>query len=220
VRRRALTDAAVVLAIGVVAGCLVASRAAPVLQSRMLLWVLGRGLGLAGYLCVTVAMVLGLWSRHPWRRRLGRLNPTVVLRLHMTLVAAAGVLIIGHVVAIALDRYAHVGWTGALVPGRSRYRPVGVAAGTVGLYAAVLIAATARFAGWIASRSWLRIHRTSGACFFVLWVHGVLAGSDLSALRGLYVVSGLVVVGLAVSRRLAPDPLDAVSEPESKAAAI
>jgi hypothetical protein len=45
-----------------------------------------------------------------------------------------------------------------------------------------------------------------------VWLHGVLAGSDTPALLGMYAVTGLGVVGLAVSRYTTPSARSRVAE--------
>jgi predicted ferric reductase len=175
-------------------------------STRMLPWVLGRGLGIAAYAALVALTVLGLWLRHPWRLARPVLPPTTHMRLHATLAAATLVLVLGHVVALVLDRFAGVGLVGALVPGHSAYRMVPVALGTLGVYVGLLVGGTAALAGRIVGRSWLPIHRLASLSFVLIWLHGVLAGSDTRALRVMYAATGFAVTFLALSRRLAPSP--------------
>lgn len=191
---------AVVLA-ALVLGHLVAAWAAPVLGSRMLPWILGRGLGLAGYLCLVALVVSGMWFRHPWRGPSRLVGSAARLRLHACLAAATGVLVAGHVVSLALDSYAGVGWAGTLVPGRSGYRPLPVALGTAALYAGLLVGGTAALAGRLAVRArWRAVHLLALPAFGAVWVHGVLAGSDAATLRPVYIGTGVLVVTMAVTR--------------------
>jgi len=84
---------------------------------RMLPWVLGRGLGIAGYLTLVALTAAGLWLRHPWRTRWRRPAVEAQLRLHAALAALTLATVVGHIVALVLDAYAGVGLTGAVVPG-------------------------------------------------------------------------------------------------------
>jgi len=178
-----------------------------VIQGPMLPWVLGRGLGVAAYLSLVTVTLLGLWLRHPWHGRYPWPRPAAALRWHAATAAATLVLTAGHLTSLALDRFAGVGWRGVFVPGAATYRPVPVALGTLGLYAGLLVGVTAALAGVLTRRAWLPLHALAGVCFVLVWTHGVLAGSDVHALRGLYVATGVLVLGLAVTRRLAPSPL-------------
>ncbi|HSP37729.1 MAG TPA: hypothetical protein VLR26_08250 [Frankiaceae bacterium] len=200
------------LPLGVVLGALLcgellAALSASVWQNRMFPWTATRGFGIAAYVDLAFATAVGLWLRHPWQRRLPGPTPGTLLRLHATMIAAAAMITAAHIGAVLADGFAHVGFVGALLPGRSGYRPLGMACGTVGLYLAVLVGATAWLSGLLVGRFWLPIHRLAYGAFFLIWVHGVLTGSDVPALRVLYVASGLLVVLLAVSRRLVTDPL-------------
>ncbi len=169
----------------------------------MLPWVLGRGLGLAALGALTLLVASGLWFRHPWRRRRRVPGAYGELRVHAALGSAALVLTAAHIVALALDHYAGVGWAGAFVPGRSGYRPVPVALGTAALYLGLLVGLTAALAGRLAvGRHWYAVHRTASAVFVLVWLHAVLAGSDAAGLRPVYVVSGAAMLALAFTRRV------------------
>ena len=177
---------------------------ATVLHDRMLPWILGRGLGVASYLALTALAALGLWFRHPWRRGTrATVRASSLLRAHAALAATTVVLVAGHVTALALDSYAHVGWNGVFVPGLSHYRPLAVGLGTVGLYLGVLVGASAALAGRLVGRHWRTVHRLALVTFVLMWLHGVEAGSDVTTLRWLYVATGVLMTVLAVSRATA-----------------
>jgi hypothetical protein len=197
-----LTTTAVLVA-ALLTGHTLVLLSAPALHSRMLPWILGRGLGVAAYLALTTEVALGIWVRHPWRWRRAWPAPAVLLRMHAALGAATVVLVAGHVTSLTLDRYAGVGWTGALVPGHSGYRPLGVALGTLAAYLMVMVVATAALAGSVAKRVWFQAHRMALAILAFAWAHGVLAGSDGRALRVVYIASGALIAVLLVTRRWA-----------------
>ena len=171
---------------------------------KMLPWILGRGLGVAGYAALVALVATGMWFRHPWRRPSSRADGTVHLRVHAALASATAVLVAGHLVALALDRYAGVGWSGAFVPGRSHFRTAAVALGTASFYLGLLVATTAKLAGRpIVRHHWRAVHRLATLSFASVWAHGVLAGSDAAALRPLYVGTGVLLVTMAVTSRYA-----------------
>jgi DMSO/TMAO reductase YedYZ heme-binding membrane subunit len=119
---------------------------------------------------------------------------------HELLTAFTWAFLVLHVVLLAVDPYADVGWLGSLVPGLSTYRPAAIAIGTVALYALLVTTVTARWTRLLPPGWWLRIHRVSAVAFALAWVHGVLAGTDGGVLTPFYLVTGLVV-GLAVAHR-------------------
>jgi DMSO/TMAO reductase YedYZ heme-binding membrane subunit len=126
-----------------------------------------------------------------------------------------------HVLSLVADPKSGVDLIGAVVPGMSRYRNVAVALGTMGLYALLITALTARYTKLLPAGAWLRLHRLAIGVFGLAWAHGVLAGTDTPALRLLYVTAG-VLVTLAGANRYwvvrrarthAPVPNLEVSEP-------
>jgi DMSO/TMAO reductase YedYZ heme-binding membrane subunit len=194
-----LTGVAAV-ALPLAAGFGVARLFAPTLHSRYFPWLTGRALGIAAYLALTSLVLLGIWMRHPWRLRRPVMHSETRLRAHATLASATVALVAGHVVALASDKYAGVGWMGAIIPFRATYRPTAVALGVIAMLFMVLLFATARSAGRRGARHWLFYHRLASVNFVLVWLHGVLAGTDTAALRPLYVGTGGVVAFLAMTR--------------------
>ena len=192
-----------VLVVTATAGRLAGTRIVPLLHDRMLPWILGRSLGVASYLALTAMVLLGVWLRHPWRRRWHRPSPAAVLWAHVALAAATVTLLAGHLTALALDRYAGVGWIGVAVPWTASYRPTPVALGVLALYGVVLVTATAALAGSIGRRVWFPLHATAVSIFCLSAAHGMLAGSDAVGLRWVYVVTCAAVGLLQGSRWLA-----------------
>jgi DMSO/TMAO reductase YedYZ heme-binding membrane subunit len=157
-------------------------------------------LGLAALLSLAALTGLGLWLHHPWRESMKGVRPITWLRAHSALAATTVTLVVAHLTAIALDRYARVGWTGALVPWRSAYRPSPVALGTLALWLMILVGASAGLAGIIGGGRWLAVHRLAWLSFAAAWLHGVTAGSDTERLRLVYLLTGVFVAGLAATR--------------------
>lgn len=211
----------VVLAVSIPTGYLVVHGAEPMTQNRYFPWIVGRSLGLAAYVTLTTLVALGLWLRHPWRSRVRLLHAEVRLRLHSALAVATCILIGGHVVALAADRYAGVAWPVTLIPGASSYRPVAVGLGVVGLYLLVVLSLTAMVGGRLVGRHWLLVHQLALPTFALLWFHAVLAGSDSIRLRAFYALSGLAVGALVVTRILvtarAPHATRGAPQPVSSA---
>ncbi len=172
------------------------------LHNKMLPWILGRGLGVAAYVALTAMVVLGLWLRHPWRARFHRPTPATILWAHVALAACTATLVAGHLCALALDKYAGVGWTGAFVPWGAHAKSTGVALGTIAFYGLILVIGTASLAGSIGRSAWFPIHSVSVLVFCVTLAHGIMSGSDGGTLRWMYLASGLFVVVLQFTRWL------------------
>jgi len=111
-------------------------------------------------------------------------------------------------VAITLIVSCTFGWWGAVVPMGASYRPVAVTLGVVGAWSGLLAGGTAALAGRLPARVWWPIHKVAVVSLVLVWMHGVLGGGDTSALRWLYILTGLLVAAVALSRYAARTPAD------------
>lgn len=202
-RRSAVAWAPLVLIVSAGAGAAVAVLGIPVVHNPYFPWIVGRGLGLSAFVSLSCLVALGLWLRHPWRLRWTVMHPETALRLHAALASATLVLVAGHLASLASDRYAGVGWRGAVLPGASAYRTVPVALGVAAFWALIAIGLSARLGAGLLRGRWLLVHWLSMPVFAATFVHGALAGTDTVPLRFAYVVTGLGVTALWVTRRLA-----------------
>lgn len=181
---------AVLVAVGVTAQIL---PAADPRTADLRPWVASRALGVSAYLLLFVEVGLGLILSHP--RNATRWRKTAqVFPWHEMLTVFTGAFLILHVALIVIDPYANVGIVGALVPGLSAFRPVAVTLGTVGLYALIFTAATAKWTRLLPSGWWLKVHRVAAVTFLVAWAHALLAGTDSGALTPLYLATGLLIL--------------------------
>ncbi len=174
-------------------------------------WLLARVSGIAGLVLLTALVVLGLLLAHPRGTALRSLPRATMLRVHVGLATFTFVFITLHVVVLALDQYAGVGWSGVLLPLGAEYRPLPVTLGWLGLYAGLAAGLSARFAGRL-GRLWWPLHRTTLVTYAAVWAHGVLAGTDAVALTFWYVGSALLVVSIAVSRYATPHVRSSLGE--------
>jgi hypothetical protein len=146
-------------------------------QAQLRMWLGSRAAGLMALVLLTFQVVVGLVLSHPTNKSTWRLSKLLFpWHEHAWVFTLAFITV--HVVSIATDRFANVGWLGALVPGMSEYRTVPVALGTLTLYAAVLTGLTARVTRLLPSGWWLKLHRLSLVVLALAWAHGMLAGSD------------------------------------------
>jgi hypothetical protein len=173
-------------------------------------WIVGRASGITAYLLLVAVVTMGLLLAHPWRTRLHRPSTVTRIRVHAVLAGFALAFTALHVLVLATDPYAGVGWTGALLPMGASYRPAPVTLGVIGLYSGLISGITAALAGRIAARVWWPLHKMSAAALALVWLHGLLAGSDALALLLMYGFSGAAVIALAISRYVATTPRDQV----------
>jgi hypothetical protein len=179
---------------------------------RNALWILGRASGLTSYLLLTALVTLGLVLSHPGRVHWRRPSPAARIRIHVSLAAFTFAFVVLHIVVLATDKYAGVGWWGAVLPMASRYRPTAVTLGVISTYAGLLAGLTAAFAGRWARRVWWPVHKVSGLSLVLVWLHGVFAGGDAPALRILYLSTAAGVLLLTLTRYAAATPADRIRD--------
>ena len=98
-----------------------------------------------------------------------------------------------HLAGLLLDSYVEFSWIDLLIPGTSEWRPVAVAFGVVGLYLLVAVEGTSLLMKKLPKRLWKQIHMTSFALFWLVSIHGALAGADATA--GWYQIASVVMIG-------------------------
>lgn len=175
--------------------------------NRMAPWIVGRATGLTAYVLLVVVVMLGLTLAHPRRAEHGRSMPTR-MRVHVTMSVLALALIVLHVVVLATDRYAGVGWPGATLPMNAHYRPIAVTLGILAVWTGLVSGVSAAAAGKVPWRLWLPLHRIAALTFVLVWLHGMFAGSDTRAMLGLYLGTGALVFGYGLTRYTALRPED------------
>jgi hypothetical protein len=201
---------------------LVTDRILPVADTRAFeirSWLAARALGVTAYLLLALQVGMGVVLSHPENRARWRVTK-VLFPWHELLTVFTGAFLALHVVLLATDRFAQVGWLGALVPGLSDYRSPAIALGTVAAYAFLVTAITARWTRLLPAGWWLRIHRVAAAGFLLAWAHAILAGTDSNALTVLYIATGVPVLAAIAHRwwtvRVAPgrrDPIPTRARP-------
>ena len=150
---------------------------------------------------------------HPQRARIPYVNAVARIRLHVALAAFTLVFTALHIAVLATDRYAGVGWWGAVVPMGAAYRPVATTLGVVAFWSGAVAGVTALLAGRVASRVWWPIHKVAVAALVLALLHGILGGGDTAALTVMYAVTALLVVGVGAHRYLARTPAESIAQP-------
>lgn len=188
------------------------SLAARLSGNHMAPWIIGRAAGLTAYLLLMLLALTGLLLSHPGRARVRRPATATRIRIHVALAVFTAAVTALHIVALATDRYAGVGWLGTVLPMHASYRPVATTLGVIGLWSGLLSGITASLAGRLVLRIWWPIHKVAIAAFVLIWAHAVLGGGDTPALLWLYLASGGLVLGVALWRYMARTPSDVVDE--------
>lgn len=171
--------------------------------NAMPLWLVARAAGITAYLLLTLVTAMGLVLSHNTRAH-HRPHPSRI-RLHLALVVFTLSFTAMHIAVLVLDPYAKVGLLGALLPLGAGYRPVPVTLGLLSLWSGLIAGASAGMAGRGTGRVWLYLHRLAGSGWLLAWAHAVLTGVDTPALVGMYAITGLGIIGLALWRYLSTD---------------
>jgi DMSO/TMAO reductase YedYZ heme-binding membrane subunit len=161
---------------------------------------------------LVLLVLLGIMLSHPWRTRLRRPSSATRIRIHVVLSVFTFAFIVLHVVVLATDRYAGVGWAGAFLPMHASYRPVAMTLGLIGLWSGLLAGVTAAFARRLPPGLWFPLHKVASVTFVLVWLHGVFGGTDNHSLMALYLGTAALIVVFAVSRYGARTPADRVAE--------
>jgi DMSO/TMAO reductase YedYZ heme-binding membrane subunit len=175
----------------------------PVYRDRNFAWMVARATGVGAFLALGGLCVLGMWFRRPATRGV-RVHPDLLLRLHLALAPATCALVAAHIVSLLADRYSGVRWAALLLPDGATYRPRAVTYGMLAADLMLIVIVTAALAGqWAVRAAWAPLHLLAYPAFALVWLHGVLAGSDTRVLEGLYasVGAGVWLVFVASLRR-------------------
>ncbi len=168
-------------------------------QAQMRFWLAARATGITAYLLLTALVIFGLVLSHPTNQSTWKLSRRI-FPWHENLFVFVVAFLVAHVVSIVLDPFAGVGVAGSFIPGLSSYRTAPVALGTIGLYAALLSGLTGRWTKLLPQGLWLKLHRLALVAWVLSWMHGLLAGTDSSALLPVYVATGGLVLAAGAYR--------------------
>ena len=195
----------VLVALGAIAGLAIVFTTDQVLpatsahQAQLRVWLGSRAAGLVALLLLSFQVIVGLVLSHPTNKSTWRLSK-LLFPWHEHAWVFTLAFVVAHVVTIAVDRFANVGWLGALVPGLSEFRTVPVALGTLALYALLITGITARVTSLLPAGWWLKLHRVSLGVLGLAWAHGILAGTDTFDAALVYVGSFVGVAFAAAYR--------------------
>ncbi len=164
-----------------------------------LLWWLGRSGGLVAYVALWSTMVFGVALG---ARGGGLLHAPTLLALHRAWSFAAVALTAAHVLAVVLSPASPVPPVAAVVPFASPRLTGPVALGTLAAWTLLLLVGTSLARARVAPWAWRAVHTLSAGGFVLALAHGVLTGPDQGSawVRGLYVVTGSVLVGAVATR--------------------
>ncbi len=168
-------------------------------QAELRFWLAARATGIVALLLLTLQVAIGLVLSHPHNKSTWKLSKRI-FPWHDHLWVFVVAFLLAHIVSLVVDPKAGVSLAGAFIPGLSQYRSTPVALGTLGLYAFLVTAMTARYTKLLPPGAWLSLHRLALLIFVLSWLHGMLAGTDSGPLQVVYLLAGAVVVAAGAYR--------------------
>jgi hypothetical protein len=166
------------------------------------LWYVTRGSGVVALLLLTASICLGIATTMRWRT--SRLPRFAVAGIHRSVTLIAIVFVALHVATTVLDGFAPIGWTDAVVPFVSPYRPIWLGLGAVAFDLLLALVITSLLRARIGYRVWRATHWLAYASWPVALLHSLGTGSDarfgwLQAVA----VGSVLAVALTLAARLA-----------------
>lgn len=168
-------------------------------QAELRFWLAARATGIVALLLLTTQVVLGLVLSHPHNKTTWKIS-RVIFPWHDHIWVFVTAFLAVHVASLVVDPRSGVDLAGTFIPGMSQYRSSPVALGTMGLYAFLITAVTARWTKLLPTGWWLALHRLAVVIFAFSWLHGILAGTDSAALTAAYIGMGVAVTAAGAYR--------------------
>lgn len=137
-------------------------------------WYTARAAGLVAWSLVGASVLWGLLLSNRMRRP----RPAWTLDLHRFLGGLSVVFTVIHVGGLALDGWFHLRLADMLVPLASRWRPLPVALGVVGLWLLAAVEVTSLLMRRLPRRLWKAVHLGSYGLFVTSTAHALTAGSE------------------------------------------
>jgi sulfoxide reductase heme-binding subunit YedZ len=125
-----------------------------------------------------------------------------VFDLHQFTAILGGALVVLHVGSLLGDSYFNFSLSELFIPMASPYRPFWTALGVIGLYGGAVLALSSYIRKLIGQKVWRALHYVSFILFFMILVHGIKSGTDVSAVwvQYLYISTGTVAAFLVLWR--------------------
>jgi hypothetical protein len=161
-------------------------------------WFVSRSSGVIAYVLVTVGVLWGLVQSGSLFR--SHVAPLLALGMHSHLnwlgLGFAGL----HGVILIGDSYIKIGLPQVFTPFLTPYQPIPVGLGIIGFYLMLLLTLSFYARSRLGQKNFRLLHYLSFAVFLMVTAHGMLAGTDTTALWWLYTLSLLAVLVMTVMR--------------------
>jgi predicted ferric reductase len=169
-------------------------------------WYLSRGSAFSAYFLLWLSMLLGTGITNKLSVLWPGLPPTIELHQFTSIIGLAFGLF--HGMILLGDDYINFSLAQVLLPfATSGYKPVAVGLGQVGFYTMLIITISFYMRKKIGPKTWRSIHFVSFVTYILVLIHGLLAGTDTSAIGAqlFYLITGgllffMILYRILVSR--------------------
>lgn len=164
------------------------------------LWYVTRAAAVSAYVLLLVAVDLGMLRS--MARELSVRVSWLLDELHQFISLLAAAFVALHLLALLFDPFIRFSPLNLLLPLGQPYKPLPVDLGVLALYALAVVLASSWLRRRMSQRTWRGLHYASFAVFFLVTLHGLLAGSDAAQpwMHALYVGAAASVLFLVVAR--------------------
>lgn len=164
------------------------------------LWYVTRAAAVSAYVLLLVAVDLGMLRS--MARELSVRVSWLLDELHQFISLLAAAFVALHLLALLFDPFIRFSPLNLLLPLGQPYKPLAVDLGVLALYALAVVLASSWLRRRMSQRTWRGLHYASFAVFFLVTLHGLLAGSDAAQpwMHALYVGAAASVLFLVVAR--------------------
>jgi len=154
-------------------------------------WYLSRGSAFSAYFLLWLSMILGTGITNKLSVLWPGLPPTIELHQFTSIIGLAFGLF--HGLILMGDHYISFSLAQVLLPFTTTgYKPVAVGLGQIGFYTMLIITLSFYIRKKIGPKTWRAIHFVSFITYILVLIHGLLAGTDTSALSAqfFYMITG------------------------------
>lgn len=168
------------------------------------LWYITRAAAVSAYVLLTLTVALGMLRS--LARDLSLRVGWMLDEIHQFLALLAGAFVLLHLATLAFDPFITFSPANLILPFAQPYRTVPTDLGVLALYTLAIVLVSSWLRRRMSYRVWRGVHYISFITFFLVTLHGLLAGADASQpwMHAVYIGSAAAVVFLIFFRILAP----------------
>lgn len=145
----------------------------------LVFWEIARASGLAAYAALCISVLSGIAPRTQALSFLASNRAVRALHDWTPWIVIPAALV--HIVALLLDATARIGILDVFVPFLTSYGQLAIGLGTISLDLLIVVLVTTWLRGRFSNEAWKWWHRVSYLGFGTMFLHSILAGTDLTS---------------------------------------